>query len=205
VLGRVSRLCPWQEATRNSRSRSSEACRSSTPRLPNCRRSRLVASIHLLFVYFPRRWAASKRGGWLLRADGTSMRCWPPAADRTAGAPARRWAGCRRPVCWPHRGKRGVGSLSGGTASLTSGYAPGIGRRAAVERQRAPDAYTLLAVVHSLGGDGNSKVNLMDNGARARPRHVCHDCPGNLACVPIEAASSSLSRTSPPISAKLLR
>jgi hypothetical protein len=39
-----------KEATTNSRSRSSEACRSSTPRLPNCRRSRLVASIHLLFV-----------------------------------------------------------------------------------------------------------------------------------------------------------
>jgi hypothetical protein len=56
VLGRVSHLCPWQEATTNSRSRSSEACRSSTPRLPNCRRSRLVASFHLLFVYFPRLW-----------------------------------------------------------------------------------------------------------------------------------------------------
>ena len=45
-----------REATTNSRSRSSEACRSSTPRLPNCGRSHLVASIHLLFVYFPRMW-----------------------------------------------------------------------------------------------------------------------------------------------------
>jgi hypothetical protein len=36
-----------------------EGCRNSTPRLPNCRRSRLVASVHLLFVYFPRLWAGA--------------------------------------------------------------------------------------------------------------------------------------------------
>ena len=28
--------------------------------LPNCRRSRLVASIHLLFVYFPRLWGRAR-------------------------------------------------------------------------------------------------------------------------------------------------
>jgi hypothetical protein len=39
-------------ATPKSRSRSSGGCRICEPGLPNCRRSRLVASIHLLFVYF---------------------------------------------------------------------------------------------------------------------------------------------------------
>ena len=43
------------------------------------------------------------------------------------------------------RGEWGDGSLPGGNTSLTGGYAPEIGRRAAVERQRAPDAYTPLA------------------------------------------------------------
>jgi hypothetical protein len=57
-------------ATTNSRSRSSEACRSSTPRLPNCRQSRLVASVHLLFVS---------------PAVGSSAVIWLPDLDRPGG------------------------------------------------------------------------------------------------------------------------
>ena len=42
---------------RRSHDLSSAGCRSCEPGLPNCRRSRLVASIHLLFVYFAGRGA----------------------------------------------------------------------------------------------------------------------------------------------------